>query len=340
MTDSTASGSFGGGIRRGPTAASHFTIVSNEIARGPKLRFFDKGLLVNLLSHRAGFRITEGLLADQSGDGVKAIRDGLNRLRVAGYVYRSPKPLRHAPGTRNAAGKLIGGTISGYEWSVTDQPDVIAEILAQYARELAEAAALLELELVEPGPEPVDNSATDGDPDPVDNENLPAETAASADLREQGVIPGGDLRPFPPGGIDRAKEDHSQKTITEEDQEGTDGYAVAPDALRLSGPDESAATGQGGPDNLDRMTGDQQTARADKTVPWRPALKTKTRRSWGEVKQAKAQRDPAGRAAVMADLEARRHPNRIRAVPSIAADGSSAPAEGGGTGPQPSGPQR
>lgn len=281
MTDSTAN-PFGGGIRRGPTAADHFTIVSNEIARGPHLRFFDKGLLVNLLSHKAGFQITEGLLASQSGDGVKAIRDGLNRLRVAGYVYRHPEPVRHPPGTRNAKGKLIGGAVAGYVWSVTDQPDVIAEILKQHAKELAEVAAAVELDLVPPptdldappdpvdNPEldPVDNPGTDTPADPVDNQNLGAETAASADLQEQGVIPGGDLRPKPTGGIGRAIEDHHQKTNDQENQ--GPGYAAdafgAPDALRLSGPETSAATGQGGPAPMDQLPGDHLNARAENVV--------------------------------------------------------------------------
>jgi len=198
---------FMAGLHRGEMAADHFTVVANSVARDRALSFAAKGLFLNLASHRAGFTITEEFLSRQATDGVKTMRRLLVELREAGYVYRSPERTRYPAGTRNDAGKDISGALGPYQWFVTDKPAAVARILARYRKETAG-------QHYRPSGEVVDGVQ------PVDNPDLAAHRAGSADLGERGVSAGGDNRPVTTGGLGRSLEDHFKNRIR------TDGSAL------------------------------------------------------------------------------------------------------------------
>lgn len=315
MTDTSP---FIGGLRKGATASSHFTIVANLIARDPRLWIADKGLMLCLLSHQEGLRITETFLASQCMDGVKAIRASLDRLRTLGYVYRSLVPLRHPKGTRSKEGKLIGGGIAGYEWWVTDKPDEIAIILDQYAKEQH-----VETTLEAPNLDEIEHAA-----DPVDNSNLGAVGAAWVDQHKQGVIPGQPKRPLPTVGLGRAIEDQPKKTKEPENQD----HAPASGREASSPTEGSHATGPspaadvGGPDAVTTQHGDQQTARVHELDDPRrrreladgggsASVRARRAPSWRESrKTSKKKLDPATRAAVRDEVASRARPP-VRAVP-------------------------
>lgn len=341
MTDTRAN-PFIGGLRKGATAASHFTIVANLIARDRRLSLMDKGLMLCLLSHVEGFRITEGSLASQCTDGVKAIRASLNRLRSLGYVYRSTAPLRHPKGTRNADGKLIGGGIAGYEWFVTDKPDEIAIILDQYAKEqLADTTSLLDPKLGDPVDNSIDDTLEVPDLDrlaPVDNPDLTALWAASADQREQVIIPGGDLRPKPTGGLGRAIEDQLQKTKEQEDQPHApaSGCEASSPKEGSHATDPSPAADVGGPAPVPPQHGDQQTARArELDDPTRRAeiaatggaapVRARRAPSWREVRRRRPV-DESKRELVRDELDSRRR-RGLASVPGIAPPPDVDPAD-------------
>src|SRR5688500_17199306 len=84
----TTTGDFIGGSQRGEMAADHFTIIANTTARDPRLHLADRGLLVDMMSHKKGFIITEQSLADRCADGITVVRTCLDRLRTLGYIYR------------------------------------------------------------------------------------------------------------------------------------------------------------------------------------------------------------------------------------------------------------
>jgi hypothetical protein len=195
---------FMAGLHRGEMAADHFTVVANSVARDRMLSYAAKGLFLNMASHRAGFTITEEFLARQATDGVKTVRRLLVELREAGYVYRSPERTRYPAGTRNTAGKDIGGALGPYTWFVTDKPDEIAVILAQYREETAGQHYL-------PVGPVVDGVC------PVDNPALAPVSAGSADLGERVVSAGGDNRPVTTGGLGRSLEDHFKNSDPETD---------------------------------------------------------------------------------------------------------------------------
>lgn len=165
-----------------------------------------------MASHREGFTITEEFLTRQSTDGVKTVRRLLGELRAAGYIYRSTQRARYPAGSRNTAGKDISGALGPYTWFVTDKPEEIAVILAQYR---AEAAG----QDHRPDRQPVVTSRSSArEPRAVQ----PAAAADSPDLEEQDVPAAADLRPLTTGGSGSSIEDEAQKTTS-----NTNGGAVA-----------------------------------------------------------------------------------------------------------------
>lgn len=109
-----------------------------------------------------------------------------------------------------------------------------------------------------------------------------------------------------------------------EDQQGTADVVGAPAALRLAGPETSTATPVGGPDPVDPLPGDQQTACAEFSVADAAAelhqhdgtgalatigtasalLELSRRRAGGVVRWDRSRRlDPAKRAEVLAQLD-------------------------------------
>jgi hypothetical protein len=242
---------FFGGLRRGEMAADHFTIVANSAARDRNLSYAAKGLFLNMASHREGFTITEEFLARQSTDGVKTVRRLLGELRAAGYIYRSAERTRYPAGTRNAAGKDISGALGPYTWFVTDKPEEIAIILAQYANETAGRDNRPDGQIV-PGDEP----GTEGT-----KRVLPADSAGSPDQDELGTRAGGDLRPVTTGGSGTSIEDQAQKTI-----EKTNGGAVA--RPRTPANWNSLPDSGGGSSSELELTGNHPVARAREENRW------------------------------------------------------------------------
>ncbi|HEX3781460.1 MAG TPA: hypothetical protein VHX38_17510 [Pseudonocardiaceae bacterium] len=232
-------------------AAGHFTIIANTVARDRALSYAAKGLFLNMASHREGFTITEEFLARQSTDGVKTVRRLLGELRAVGYIYRSVERTRYPAGTRNAAGKDISGALGPYTWFVTDKPEEIAVILAQYATETAGRDNQPAGQVV-----PSDLPATDRT-----KHALPAVSADSADQGEQGACAGGDWRPGTTGGSGSSIEDQPQKTMKK-----TNGGAFArprTPANRKSLPD----SGGGSSCELE-LVGDPPVARAREERRW------------------------------------------------------------------------
>jgi hypothetical protein len=242
---------FFGGLRRGEMAADHFTIVANSAARDRALSYAAKGLFLNMASHREGFTITEEFLARQSTDGVKTVRRLLGELRAAGYVYRSAERTRYPAGTRNAADKDISGALGPYTWFVTDKPEEIAIILAQYAAETAGRNNRPDGQVVtgnKPGTERTECT-------------LPTGAAGSPDQDEQGAPAGGDLRPVTTGGSGSSIEHQAQKTT-----EKTNGGAVA--RPRTPANWNSLPDSGGGSSCELELAGDHPVARAREENRW------------------------------------------------------------------------
>lgn len=224
--------SFPGGISRGEMASSNFTIVSNLVMRDPNLSCAAKGLFGNLASHRADFAITEGFLASQCADGVKAIRRTLQELRAAGYLYRGER-LRHPQGTRNAAGKDISGSLGSYKWYVTDKPDEVAEFLKRYREERPDGDPhFAGQDRVPKRPSVVTSDDTDAEPvdNSTDGSSLAAETADSDDQGKDPKTAGHYCRPKPPGGTGTALEDDREKTIGEKNNSPSPWHGESPHA--------------------------------------------------------------------------------------------------------------
>ena len=128
------SNDFIGGIRRGRMAADQFTIVANLVHRDPRITLGAKGLFGNLASHKEGFPITEKLVKRQCADSLFMIRKYMSELCTYGYLYRGPRE-RYPAGTVDQNGKPLGGKLGPHTYFVTDQPDEIAQILAQNEKE-------------------------------------------------------------------------------------------------------------------------------------------------------------------------------------------------------------
>jgi hypothetical protein len=232
-------------------AADHFTIIANSAARDRNLSYAAKGLFLNMASHREGFTITEEFLARQSTDGVKTVRRLLGELRAAGYIYRSAERTRYPAGTRNAAGKDISGALGPYTWFVTDKPEEIAIILAQYATETAGQDYRPAGQVV-----PSDKPGTERT-----KCALPADSAGSPDQDERRVCAGGDLRPVTTGGSGSSIEDQAQKTT-----EKTNGGAVA--RPRTPANWNSLPDSGGGSSSELELIGDHPVARAREENRW------------------------------------------------------------------------
>lgn len=78
----------------------HFTIVPNEWARDESLSWKARGLMLWLMSHRAGWETSLERLASSGADGIDAVRSGLAELVKAGYLITLVE--------RNAQGHVKG----------------------------------------------------------------------------------------------------------------------------------------------------------------------------------------------------------------------------------------
>ncbi|WP_053634502.1 MULTISPECIES: hypothetical protein [unclassified Streptomyces] len=113
MSTATRKG-FSGLIRRGPMAADvigrNFMTVFNAAVRDRRLSRRARGLLVEILSHRDGFGISEASLLANGPEGRDAIRTALRELEQYGYLHRRQE--------RDEKGRM-GESV----FEVTDMPD-------------------------------------------------------------------------------------------------------------------------------------------------------------------------------------------------------------------------
>ncbi|WP_052442933.1 helix-turn-helix domain-containing protein [Streptacidiphilus neutrinimicus] len=97
-------------IRRGTMAADRFTQIANDLFRDQRLSYKAKGIFGVLASHRDGYGITPRRLAEQSTDGLDAIKSGLQELERCGYLVRHQE-------------RRPNGTLGPVEYLITDTPD-------------------------------------------------------------------------------------------------------------------------------------------------------------------------------------------------------------------------
>lgn len=86
-----------------------FTMVHNAALRDRRLTRRARGLLVEVLSHRAGFSISEASLVAAGPEGRDAVRKALRELETYGYLHRE----------QGRAGGRFGETV----FRLTDMPD-------------------------------------------------------------------------------------------------------------------------------------------------------------------------------------------------------------------------
>jgi len=101
-----------------------YTQIPNAWLRDPRLSLGAKGLLAQIMSHAAGWRISQESLAKDNGVGKDAIRTLITELMNAGYLVRSDKR------ERNEKGFLGGYTYTTAE-PMLDQP-TLAEPTLDY----------------------------------------------------------------------------------------------------------------------------------------------------------------------------------------------------------------
>lgn len=86
---------------------SHYTTVPNAWARDTRISRKARGLLLELLSHRPGWRVTLESLIEGGPEGKDSLRSGIAELEEAGYLRRTRE--------RDKEGKL-GGAL----WTLRD----------------------------------------------------------------------------------------------------------------------------------------------------------------------------------------------------------------------------
>ncbi len=78
----------------------NFTMAPNRVLRDPSLSLKAKGLLVYLMSHAPGYRLSAEQIIAESSDGRDAVRAGMGELEKAGWLQRQP--------LRDAHGRAVG----------------------------------------------------------------------------------------------------------------------------------------------------------------------------------------------------------------------------------------
>lgn len=86
-----------------------FTQIPNSWARDERLGYRAKGILLLLMSHQDGWKITLEHLANDGPDGITAVRTAIGQLQELGYLTRNT--------IRN------GNRIEGSEWIISDPFD-------------------------------------------------------------------------------------------------------------------------------------------------------------------------------------------------------------------------
>lgn len=91
------------------TFEDHFTQLPNRWARDGRLTLKARGLLAQLLSHRAGWRVSVSALVAANPEGRDAIRSALTELLEHGYLVRSDDQVHQED-----------GTFGSYEYALAD----------------------------------------------------------------------------------------------------------------------------------------------------------------------------------------------------------------------------
>lgn len=227
----------------------------------------------------------------------------MRRVRVVNaevYSYRGPQKVTRHPDTGETLVEQHAGRSGARAAKAARKPPEWTPSTAARAAEMRAA---------EQGPEPVT---------PKVDEPTSGVTCENTDAVQ--VAPEVD-QPDSPGSTS-IKKNHQQNPQVEDQGPASRGDASgAPDALRLSGPDDSAATGLGGPDPVDHLPGDHRNARAENvegelraledlaasrrwTPPVPPAPHTRPLRGTGRRRTRREDLDPDQRARFRAAHEA------------------------------------
>jgi hypothetical protein len=75
-------------IQRPAFAFERFTMIPNEWARDSRLSRRARGLLLELMSHAAGWEVTLDSLVEDGPEGRDALRSAVNELEAHGYLSR------------------------------------------------------------------------------------------------------------------------------------------------------------------------------------------------------------------------------------------------------------
>lgn len=322
---------FANGVTRGATAADYFRIVAHYLTRYSRLSFGAKGMHVLILGLPPEEVITEEALASYSTDGVKTIRRYLGELQAHGFLVRGER-FRYPAGTVNGKGKPIGGALGPYSWYATDQLDEVTNILAHRQAEVERQREETAGQSYRPNGEPGSDEGVD---DPVDNSDLPPQTAGSSDQAKEGVFQDQHYRPDPPVG--KGSSFLEEQLPKEEQEEPGAACGRDPGGLRPPGPETSAATAVGGT-TQPGPGGDHLTARGRETglgLQWHGAGSLALRSdvaarhelnrvhtsrpgpTWEQRKAQRQQLDPQMREAVRAELDQQRAAGPRRApIPS------------------------
>lgn len=90
----------------------HFTQIPNSWARDERLGYRAKGILLLLMSHQNGWKISLEHLANDGPDGITAVRTAIAQLQEAGYLKRTT--------IRNDKNQ-----VEGAEWIIQDPFELV-----------------------------------------------------------------------------------------------------------------------------------------------------------------------------------------------------------------------
>lgn len=95
-------------ILRKPLAfEGRFTQIPNSWARDERIGYRARGILLLLMSHQDGWKISLEHLANDGPDGITAVRTAVSQLEESGYLVRSQ--------VRNEKQQIVG-----YDWLISD----------------------------------------------------------------------------------------------------------------------------------------------------------------------------------------------------------------------------
>lgn len=106
---------------------ANYTSIDNQTLRDPRLSYRELGLLCELLSHKAGWRVTPEELAKKRPEGRDAILNAFSHLEEFGYAKRE----RH----RTTRGTWLPSTLYVYERPQPDSQGVVSPTTTTKAKQ-------------------------------------------------------------------------------------------------------------------------------------------------------------------------------------------------------------